>query len=91
MEAEYKMYRIGHLLANAVELSERLTKSGALQNAFRYSKIVDYSTKGFDCTQAQALMNIHRVQLVNDPSLQRDMDELLVIIDKIKAILGEME
>ena len=85
-----QLYLIGHLLAEAVALSEKLSHSSALQNAFRYSKIVDYSSKGFDCTQADALMKIHKAELARNPDLERDIKQLLEISDKIRVILSKI-
>jgi hypothetical protein len=85
-----QLYLMGHLLAEAVALSEKLSHSSPLQNAYRYSKIVDYSSKGFDCSQAAALMMVHNAEIAKNPDLQRDINQLLEISSKIKAILLRM-
>lgn len=85
-----QLYLLGHLLSEAVVLSEKLSHSSALQNIYRYSRIVDYSSKGFDCTQAAALMKVHKAEVAGNPTLERDIKQLLEISDKIKVILSKL-
>lgn len=87
---QLQLYLLGHLLAEAVTLSEKLSHSSTVQNAYRYSRIVDYSTKGFDCTQAAALMKVHKAEMASNPALERDIKQLLEISDKIKVILSKL-
>ena len=86
---QLETYRLGQLLALSVVLADKLSKNSSLQNIFRYTKVVDYSEKGFACTQAEALLKIHQQGLVSVKE-QEAVEEFLAVCKKIRSILADV-
>lgn len=87
-----RFYIISQLLVLTTELTELIATTDAFQYAFKYSKIVDYSDKKFNCSMAKAA---HTMFHMTPPSQQqllfKKINELKEKIDMLNEELKQSE
>ena len=81
--SEQQLYTIGQILEKCVEGSKLITSNDSFQYAFRFTKIVDYSEKKFECSQAQAAKAFYEIS--------SDRERVIDFMRQLKDILNKLE
>lgn len=82
------LYLIGNTLEKCVLGSKAIVNLDVFEYCFRYSKIVDYSEKKFNCTQAQATKRLLEATLEQKPELR---NELKLYLSSLKDLLNQID
>lgn len=88
---DQELYQTGKLIDLCFEISKMITSEPAIEQAFRYSKVVDYSAKGFDCPSAKAIKHLMAVSEKTDPKFAASVKKLESIRDRIDNIIKQKE
>lgn len=79
-----RLYVVGKILEKCIDITKQFQQSDQLQNIYRYSKIVDYSDKGFDCSNAKAILYLLEKDPINEGLLSSIEDfDLDYLIDSV--------
>lgn len=84
---DQELYQTGKIIELCFEISKMITSEPAIEQAFRYAKVVDYSAKGFDCPSAKAIQHLIAVSEKTDPKFAASVEKLESIRKRIDNII----
>jgi hypothetical protein len=86
-----ELYQLGELLELCYKGASLITSSRVAEKAFRYKKVVDYSDKGFLCSQAIALKKLLDIEGMSSSSskqINSDYEEISILTTAFRSHFG---
>ena len=73
-----QFYEAGKTIEKAIAICKLLQSAPMFESAYRYAKLVDYSEKKHECTNAKALINITKLECI-DPVKAAKLKRMLQV------------